>query len=1335
MRLSFHVLRSLRLWVAVVALATAAPAARAQDPFAGAGNPSANIDQARNGTAAAPISPVHFQNGNAGAQNSHYLEGLSIPYRVRLEGLGPGSHTVTIGWDIRQGGRNALDYVTGPDRLEPHAAFLPPHPREVVDPLEGLSGAYAGPTRFGIPAPVAVLSGQPLASFNALPTAERELWMYNGTVTNVEYVPNADGNMGDLAASASESRMRVTFTAEASSVVLAFGGHIASQFDWGPGNSASAINGSPYHARVISLDGASIGNQDRSLSADAVLGCNITGPDAACPGSVVTFSETSNEGSAGYLWSFAANSSGAHIVGGNTGSSVQVDVGSASSGSEGFTLQVQVTSGKTAVTCTTPFTVTPGPRVSVDDRLLCPGGTVELCASASGGDGAYAYRWSNGATTPCITVSAAGTYTVTVTDGRGCSGQDAAVVTLAPPVDATISGSSSLCPEGSTTYTGPAGMTSYQWSVTGGVIVGASDGRSVEARAGSACGSTMVLSLVVTTPEGCRGASQSSVAVQDTKAPVFQGVGGPLTVECPATPVFSTPTATDECGGQVTITSRDTRADGRCAGEVVVTRTWTATDPCGNAATASQSITVTDRTAPVFAALPEPSTIECPSAPQFAQASATDACDAAPVLTYRDVTTPGACAGDFTVTRTWTATDACGNASTASQVIHVVDRTAPVIQPLPAASTIECPASPQWATPVVTDACDAAPRVTWRDETTPGDCPGRMVLTRTWTATDACGNASTATQVITVVDLTAPVFAALPPPSTIECPATPTFTTATVSDACDPSPTLTWEDRTDAGSCAGRYTVTRTWTAVDACGNRSTASQVITVRDVTPPALTLPADLTVGLCQNPVHFSPSAVDGCGGPVTVVSTPASGSTFPVGTTTVTVVARDACGNEARGTFQVTVLPNPSGTITGASIACPGGSATLTGPPGYRYRWSTGETTRSIVVWQSGTYTLTLTDPVTGCTTELSRTFTIVDPPVATISGPDRFCDGATAQLCGPSGPYRYAWSGPNGVTAKTRCVTIAASGTWQLVVTDTLTGCVSAAGTKSPVATFCYKNCPHTIGWWMAQCDGTSDGAVKYTEAQLRQIFSCVDDQVRIFQWTDDRAGFCAVINPDGNDQRLQAKRQYAGLLANVCTSQLAIRAENRERILIDLDTRISFPGLDATTIGELLVEVDERLMALETLSLDDSQVRNAYTRITNACDAINNNRIPDSYCPADQHVTVATPSAGPGLSPDRLTTGNAGAEMRFERPWPNPFTDRTRLAYAVEREGMDVDVAVFDLAGRRVRQLDRGARGVGRHDLEWDGRDDAGRPVRGGLYFLRARLGSESRLVTLVRIR
>ncbi len=109
----------------------------------------------------------------------------------------------------------------------------------------------------------------------------------------------------------------------------------------------------------------------------------------------------------------------------------------------------------------------------------------------------------------------------------------------------------------------------------------------------------------------------------------------------------------------------------------------------------------------MIAALPGPSTIDCPAAPVFTQATAVDACGSAVTLTFNDVTTPGACAGNYSVTRTWTATDDCGNASQASQTINVQDITAPVIAALPGPSTIDCPATPLFAQATAIDACGA----------------------------------------------------------------------------------------------------------------------------------------------------------------------------------------------------------------------------------------------------------------------------------------------------------------------------------------------------------------------------------------------------------------------------------------------------------------------------------------------------------------------------------------------------------------------------------------------------------------------------------------------------
>ena len=66
-----------------------------------------------------------------------------------------------------------------------------------------------------------------------------------------------------------------------------------------------------------------------------------------------------------------------------------------------------------------------------------------------------------------------------------------------------------------------------------------------------------------------------------------------------------------------------------------------------------------------------------------------------------------------------------------------------------------------------TDNCDPAGSVTGTDSAPSGTCPA--VITRTWIVTDACGNTATATQTITILDQTAPVFVAPPANATVEC--------------------------------------------------------------------------------------------------------------------------------------------------------------------------------------------------------------------------------------------------------------------------------------------------------------------------------------------------------------------------------------------------------------------------------------------------------------------------------------------------------------------------------------------------------------------------------------
>src|SRR6266853_239285 len=145
--------------------------------------------------------------------------------------------------------------------------------------------------------------------------------------------------------------------------------------------------------------------------------------------------------------------------------------------------------------------------------------------------------------------------------------------------------------------------------------------------------------------------------------------------------------------------------------------------------------------------------------------------------------------------------------------------------------------------------------------------PGSYTETRTWRAVDACGNASgTVAQTITVVDITPPTIGGQGANRTINCPATPTFTTPTATDACSGATVNLVSDITTAGSCAGSYTETRTWKAVDACGNASgTVAQTITVVDTTPPTIGgQGANGTINCPATPSFTAPTASDACGG---------------------------------------------------------------------------------------------------------------------------------------------------------------------------------------------------------------------------------------------------------------------------------------------------------------------------------------------------------------------------------------------------------------------------------------------------------------------------------------
>ena len=258
----------------------------------------------------------------------------------------------------------------------------------------------------------------------------------------------------------------------------------------------------------------------------------------------------------------------------------------------------------------------------------------------------------------------------------------------------------------------------------------------------------------------------------------------------------------------------------------------------GCASTCSTSVLVIDTVPPTITAPPD-LTLECPADTtpgNTGVASAQDDCSQVTVA-FSDAIT-SVCGGAKTIARTWTATDACGNNATAVQNITLRDTTPPTIT-APPNVTLECPADTNpsnTGTAIAQDGCSSV--VLSFTDVAVNTCGGAKVITRTWTATDACGNNAAAVQTITVQDTTPPTISAPPNlilPFTADI-STNTTGVANATDGCS-GVTLTYVDTLSIQG-DGTQVITRTWTATDGCGNNASAIQTITLD--APLSLVLP---------------------------------------------------------------------------------------------------------------------------------------------------------------------------------------------------------------------------------------------------------------------------------------------------------------------------------------------------------------------------------------------------------------------------------------------------------------------------------------------------------------
>jgi hypothetical protein len=431
------------------------------------------------------------------------------------------------------------------------------------------------------------------------------------------------------------------------------------------------------------------------------------------------------------------------------------------------------------------------------------------------------------------------------------------------------------------------------------------------------CGaSTASFTLTVTDTQGASNSATLTVTVTSETIPPTLSCPANITQstdagQCSAVVSYATPTASDNCPGATVLCNPPSNATFL---KGITTVTCTATDVANNTAQCSFTVTINDTENPV---------ITCPQ--NITQSTDSNQCQAvvnytAPTVSDNctEVGTPvcnppaGSAFQKGTTTVNCSVTDAASNSGTCSFTVTINDTQNP---------TITCPAN--ITQPATTGQCQAM--VTYTAPTVSDNCPGvgtpsctppsgsnfqKGTTTVNCSVTDAAGNSNGCSFTVTVNDTQSP---------TVSCPANVSIVSNTcvsnayttpagsdncagVSVVCNPPPSTCFAPGT---------TTTVTCTATDAVNLTGSCSFTVSI---VPCTITCPANVTqnndLNQCGAVVNYpTPTTTGSCG---TVSCSPASGATFPKGTTTVTC--------------STTVGPSCSFTVTvndtqAPSIVCP------------------------------------------------------------------------------------------------------------------------------------------------------------------------------------------------------------------------------------------------------------------------------------------------------------------------------------------------------------------------------------------------------------------------------
>ena len=460
-------------------------------------------------------------------------------------------------------------------------------------------------------------------------------------------------------------------------------------------------------------------------------------------------------------------------------------------------------------------------------------------------------------------------------------------------------------------------------------------------------GANMVV-LVVEDDSGNTAICQSAVLVVDEIAPTFTCPASPMPVPgCDGLvpDIISGILDADDNCGPVTLSQNPLPGvsignNGGNSVDVVIT----ATDPSGNSTSCTVTVEIVDDLDPYFVNCPAGITVsndpdQCSAIVNWPDPVAMDNCDPLAVMQI-DGPSSGVTiqVGDIQ-TVIYEATDGSGNTITCEFDIQVVDTQKPEFATtMPLDETVECDAIPTAFVfmPMMHayDNCTDPEDITFTFEEISDQDPDpttcehyTYLIQRIWTITDEAGNSRTYTQKVYVEDTTDPTFT-VPADIVLECDEDQTTTVDDASDNCADESVLSIVSNdvstqsSDPSTCEYyNYTITRTWTVTDPCGNSSMGDQIIDVEDTTAPVVNC-QDITVQLDQdgNAVisanDVNAGSTDNCAAlaNLTITVDQSQFTCDDLGDNVVTLTVSDPCGNSSSCEATVTVEDNIVPIIT-------------------------------------------------------------------------------------------------------------------------------------------------------------------------------------------------------------------------------------------------------------------------------------------------------------------------------------------------------------------------------------------------------------------------------------